>query len=162
MRWRRAFLSGFGLSLFTWGVVDARLTFGAVPDRLTIIFDGSCDLCTLVIRRIAALDRHRRVTIAPFQQPALPESVGLTYAQCEETIWAVTPDGRPYGTAQAVNLIFATILRSPLVLWFYGIPGIRQLQERGYRLVAANRHRFPGDIPYCEQHPEDCGLLAAH
>ena len=162
MRWRRAFLSGFGLSLLAWGVVDARLTFGAVPARLTIIFDGTCDFCTLVIRRIAALDRRQRITLVPFQKPGHPESVCLTYEQCEQTVWAITPDGCSYGTAQAVNLIFATILGSPLPLWLYAIPGIRQLQERGYRLVATNRHRFPGDTPYCEQHPEECGLPAAH
>lgn len=38
---RRAVLAGFGLALVAWGIADARLTFGALPDRLTLIFDGT-------------------------------------------------------------------------------------------------------------------------
>ncbi len=39
---RRATLGLVGLGLATlWGATRARLTFGAVPDRLTLIFDGS-------------------------------------------------------------------------------------------------------------------------
>ena len=97
------------------------------------------------------------MTTVPFQQPGLPESVGLTYAQCEQALWAVTPDGATYAKASAVNLILAVLLGTPLSLWLYAVPGVRQAQERAYRWVAANRHRFPGDKPYCEQFPEACG-----
>ena len=38
----------------------------------------------------------------------------------------------------------------------YGLSGLRWAQERAYDLVAANRHRFPGGEPYCEQHPDEC------
>ncbi len=41
MRRRRTLLAGIGLGLLTWGIIDARLTFGAVPPRLTVIFDGT-------------------------------------------------------------------------------------------------------------------------
>ena len=108
-----------------------------------------------------ACDRHRRVTTVPFQRPGLPESVGLTYARCEETVWAVTPDGAAYGQAGGVNLILAILLGAPLPLWLYAMPGMRQVQERAYRWVAANRHRFSGDRPYCEQFPEECGKIEA-
>lgn len=41
MRPRRALLAGTGLGLLAWGIVDARLTFGAVPPRLVFLFDGT-------------------------------------------------------------------------------------------------------------------------
>ena len=41
MRRSRALLAGTGLGLFAWGIIEARLTFGAVPTRLTVIFDGT-------------------------------------------------------------------------------------------------------------------------
>lgn len=104
-----------------------------------------------------ACDRHRRVTTVPFQRPGFPESAGLTRALCEASTWAITPDGATFGYAQAVNLVVAVLLGSPLPLWLYAIPGMRQLQERAYRWVAANRRHFPGDTPYCEQNPEECG-----
>ena len=38
---RRTLLAGTGLGLLAWGIIDARLTFGAMPQRLTVIFDGT-------------------------------------------------------------------------------------------------------------------------
>jgi hypothetical protein len=39
---QRTFIGLLGLGLAApWGAMRARLTFGAVPDRLTLIFDGS-------------------------------------------------------------------------------------------------------------------------
>lgn len=109
------------------------------------------------MRLVGALDRHRRVTAVPFQRPGFPESCGLTVAQCEQSAWAVTPDGFAYRTAAAINLAVAVGLGSPLPLWLYQAPGSHALQEAAYRWVARNRSRFPGDRPYCAQHPEECG-----
>lgn len=41
MRRRHVLLAGTGLGLLAWGIVEARLTYGAVPTRLTVIFDGT-------------------------------------------------------------------------------------------------------------------------
>jgi predicted DCC family thiol-disulfide oxidoreductase YuxK len=101
------------------------------------------------------------VTTVPFQRPGTPESFGLTYAQCEQSSWAVTPGGATYGYAQGMYLLLAVLLNGPWPLWFYAIPGIRQLQERGYRWVATNRSRLPGARPHCEQFPADCGTPGA-
>ena len=40
MRRRGSALAACGGAL-GWGAIAARLTFGAVPDRLTLIFDGT-------------------------------------------------------------------------------------------------------------------------
>jgi hypothetical protein len=49
-----------------------------------------------------------------------------------------------------------------LPLWIYAIPGLRQLQERAYVWLDANRTRLAGVTPHCEQYPEDCGQPGAH
>lgn len=108
-----------------------------------------------------ACDRRHRVTVVPFQRPGFPESQGLTVAQCETSVWAITPDGATYGAAAAAGLTGATILGNPLPLSLYGIPGFTATAEAAYRFVARNRSRLPGDRPYCEQHPEECGQGAA-
>jgi predicted DCC family thiol-disulfide oxidoreductase YuxK len=113
------------------------------------------------VRLVGALDRHRRVTAMPFQRPGFPEAHGLTVAQCEQSVWAITPDGFVYCAAGAASLTAAVILGSPLSLWLYLFPGIHPLQEAAYRWVARNRSHFPGDRPYCEQHPEECGEARA-
>lgn len=158
---RRIALAALSLGLATWGGLRARLTFGLLPERLTLIFDGSCDFCTRSVRLVRALDREGRIAIEPFQKPGLPESHGLTVAQCEQSIWAITPDGFPYAAAAAANLVAATALRLALPLWLYSIPGISAIQEAAYHFIAINRSHIPGDKPFCELHPEECGKVTA-
>ncbi|HEY1013793.1 MAG TPA: DUF393 domain-containing protein [Herpetosiphonaceae bacterium] len=128
----------------------------SLPERLTLIFDGSCDFCTRTVRWLRLLDRGARIAAVPFQQPAAPESAGLTIGDCEQAVWAYAADGPRYRGAGAVNAALAVALGTPLPLWVYLLPGVRQLQDYVYALVARNRHHIPGDQPHCEQHPEDC------
>jgi predicted DCC family thiol-disulfide oxidoreductase YuxK len=133
----------------------------ALPERLAIIFDGSCDFCTRAVRWITALDWGRRITIAPFQDVAARTAAGLSVPQCEAAAWAITPDVRRYPGAHAINLALAVALGYPLPVWFYRVPGVRQLQDSVYAWVVRNRHRLPGDTPYCAQHPERCDVADA-
>jgi predicted DCC family thiol-disulfide oxidoreductase YuxK len=71
--------------------------------------------------------------------------------------WGVTPDLHQFSGAAAVNVAGAVALGTRLPLWFYALPGIRQIQDRVYAWVVRNRHRLPGDVPYCEQFPNECG-----
>lgn len=111
---------------------------------------------------VRALDRDRRVTAVPYQKPGVPAAVGLSMEQCEEAAWAVELRERPgkphhcYRGAAAINASLAVALGVRLPLSFYGLPGVGLLQELLYDLVAANRHRLPGDVPYCKQYPEEC------
>ena len=108
------------------------------------------------MRLLKALDRDRRVTAVPFQKSGVPASVGLTVEQCEETAWVILPDGRRYGGAEAVNAAVAVALGTAVPLLVYSLPGIKQLQDLVYSLVATNRNRLPGDRPYCAQQPAEC------
>lgn len=114
------------------------------------------------MRWLSSLDRNRRVTVVPYQKSGVPASAGLSVKQCEEAVWAVEPgaaSGEPrrrYRGAAAVNASLAVVLGIHLPLSLYKLPGVGRLQERLYDLVAANRHRLPGDVPYCERRPEEC------
>jgi predicted DCC family thiol-disulfide oxidoreductase YuxK len=116
------------------------------------------------VRLVGALDRGRRVTAVPFQQPGVPEAAGLTLADCEGAAWALADDPialfqgrrRRYRGAAAVNAALATALGTWLPLLLYALPGIRWLQDRAYDWVARNRSRLPGDTPFCEQFPARC------
>jgi predicted DCC family thiol-disulfide oxidoreductase YuxK len=108
------------------------------------------------VRLVKALDHGRRVTAEPYQKPGVPASAGLTVEQCEKAAWAVSPDGRRYRGAGAINASLAVATGVALPLLLYGWPGIRQLQDLGYTTIAAVRGKLPGDKPYCKQHPEEC------
>jgi predicted DCC family thiol-disulfide oxidoreductase YuxK len=125
-------------------------------ERLLLIFDGRCGVCTRSIRMLGALDRGRRVLAIPCQRPGAAESVGLTPEDCESAAWAVAPDGRLYRGAEAMNVALSAALRTRLPHVLYELPVIGRWQDRVYRWVAANRRRLPGDVAHCSQHPEDC------
>jgi predicted DCC family thiol-disulfide oxidoreductase YuxK len=132
------------------------MTLTERPLRLILVFDGNCGFCTRSVRLLEALDRDRRVTAVPFQKRGVPASVGLTVEECEETAWAIAPDGGRYRGAEAVNAVLAVALGTAMPLSLYSLPGIKQLQDNVYSLVAANRDRLPGDRPYCAQQPAEC------
>jgi predicted DCC family thiol-disulfide oxidoreductase YuxK len=96
------------------------------------------------------------VTAVPFQKRGVPESVGLTFEECEATAWAIAPDGGRYRGAGALNAALAASLRTAVPLLLYSLPGTRQLQDFIYDLVASNPSRLPGDRPYCAQHLVEC------
>ena len=88
--------------------------------------------------------------------PGVPASVGLSLEECEASAWAIEPDGSRYRGAEAVNALVAVALGTAVPLLLYYLPGIRQLQEFVYSLIASNRSRLSGDPPYCTQHPAEC------
>jgi len=108
------------------------------------------------VRLLKALDRNRRVTAVPFQKTGVPASVGLSLEECKASAWAIAPDGERYRAAEAMNALVACALGTAVPLLLYYLPGIRQLQEFIYSLIASNRSRLPGDRPYCAQHPDEC------
>lgn len=96
------------------------------------------------------------MTAEPYQKPGVPASAGLTVEQCETAAWAVSPDGKRYRGAGAINASLAVATGVALPLLLYELPGIRQLDDLGYAFVAAVRGKLPGDKPYCKQHPGEC------
>jgi predicted DCC family thiol-disulfide oxidoreductase YuxK len=132
------------------------MTLTERPQQLTLVFDGTCGFCMRSVRLLKALDRNRRVTAVPFQKTGVPASVGLTLEECEASAWAIASDGGRYRGAEAVNALVAAALGTTVPLLVYSLPGIRQLQDIIYSVVASNRSRLPGDHPYCAQHPAEC------
>ena len=108
------------------------------------------------MRLLKALDRDRRVTAVPFQKSGTPASAGLTLEECKASAWAIASEGSRYRGAEAVNALVAAALGTAVPLLLYYLPGIRQVQNFIYSLIASNRSRLPGDQPYCTQHPAEC------
>jgi predicted DCC family thiol-disulfide oxidoreductase YuxK len=132
------------------------MTLTGRPQHLTLVFDGACGFCTRSVRLLKAFDRNGRVTAVPFQKSGTPASVGLTLEECKASVWAIAPDGGYYRGAEAVNALMAAALGTAVPLLLYYLPGIRQLQDFIYFLIAYNRSRLPGDQPYCAQHQAEC------
>ena len=88
----------------------------------------------------------------------LDSLIDFTFFPANRTFaeWAIASDGGRYRGAEGVNAVVAAVLGTAVPLFVYSLPGIRQLQDIVYYLVASNRSRLPGDHPYCAQHPAEC------
>ena len=128
----------------------------SLPERVTVIFDGSCGFCTWSVRLLHALDHCGRVTTAPCQATDLAARVPVTREQCAHSAWAVTADGTAYPGAEAVVVTIATLRQWPWVVRFGWLPGVHGVLDLAYAAFSHVRHRLPGDRPYCEAHPDTC------
>jgi hypothetical protein len=108
------------------------------------------------VRLVQALDRYHRVRAVPFQKRGVPEGVGLTLAECAQSAWAITPSGKRFAGAAAVNVALGVALGTSVPLVVYRLALIHKVQDCLYAWVVAHRQHFPGDIPYCSQYPTEC------
>jgi predicted DCC family thiol-disulfide oxidoreductase YuxK len=118
-----------------------------LPGRAVLVFDGDCGFCTW------SADRLRRwsgsaLVIVPWQRADLG-ALGLTEQECATAVQCVAPDGRFSGGRAVARALQGC--RQPwhsvgqVLAW----PALQPLVERGYVMVAANRHRLPGSTPAC-------------
>lgn len=111
------------------------------------MFDGDCAFCTVAARLLERWSEGRLVVV-PWQRVDLG-SLGLTQAQCVAAVQLVTVAGRYAGGAA-----IARALRSCRQPWraigrVLSVPQLNAVVERGYRIVAVNRHRLRGATPAC-------------
>jgi predicted DCC family thiol-disulfide oxidoreductase YuxK len=114
------------------------------PGRFVILYDGHCRFCTAGSRRLAAWMRGA-VEQADFQRPGVLERFpGLTHEKCMERLHLVAPDGRVFAGAEAIARAIATRPLLGKLAFLYFVPGLRQLIDVIYKLVAAHRYRIAG------------------
>lgn len=129
-----------------------------------LLFDGGCGMCTRSARALAwlcgaaELDTDgERVDIVPSQRPGLLERTGVTSEQAATSVWTVTASPTiVVGGPRAIALAVAIGRQQRWPMWPFVVPGVGWLLDRIYALIAANRGKFPGETPWCQQHPERC------
>jgi predicted DCC family thiol-disulfide oxidoreductase YuxK len=113
--------------------------------RPVLIYDGRCGFCR---REAARLRRwvEGRVRLESFRDPGVIERhPGLTPEACEEAMQLIEPDGRIRSGAEAIaHTLRLRPALAPLG-WLYHVPVLRQCFDLGYRVVARNRFRLPGE-----------------
>jgi predicted DCC family thiol-disulfide oxidoreductase YuxK len=113
-------------------------------DRLVVLFDGTCRFCTREAKRLRGLGGDQ-VELRSFQDDGVLDAFpGITHEAAMQRIHAVTPEGRVYAGAEAIARILTIVPAWGWIGFGYYVPGVRQLAELGYRLVAKYRYRLLG------------------
>jgi len=127
--------------------------------RGVLVFDGDCGFCTWSAARIdrwagGALD------VVPWQRTDLA-ALGLTDSQCSTAVQYVDADGIASGGAAVAFALQQCRQPWRTVGAVLALPWLGPVVERGYVVVAANRHRLPGATPACALHDDERGLGGA-
>lgn len=110
---------------------------------MVLLFDGSCSLCRRASERLVRLAAPNTIQRLSFRDPGvLDRFPQISAAACEQAMQLVLDDGRVISGAHAAFAALATRWYLRPALWLYLIPGIRQLTDALYRLIARNRHRL--------------------
>ena len=114
-----------------------------------LLFDGDCAFCTASVHFLKRYIRPR-AQITAWQRADLAE-LAVSEQECQKSIqWFAEPGSAPVTEGRAVAAALRTGATPwPLVGRTMQLPGIVNLANVAYRLVAANRFRLPGSTPAC-------------
>jgi predicted DCC family thiol-disulfide oxidoreductase YuxK len=137
------------------GSPDAATAEADPPARI-VIFDGTCGVCSWIVRALARRDRAGRLRFVP--SAAAGELVGgqISRELLEETMVAIDPaTGRHWGRSAAVGQIARCLPFGRPFAWLIGLPGVRWLADVLYDAFARRRSRISGwlGLAVCEVPP---------
>lgn len=114
-----------------------------------LLFDGDCAFCTASVNFLKRYIRPR-AQITAWQRADLAE-LAVSEQECQKSIqWFAEPGSAAVTEGRAVAAALRTgVTPWPLVGRTMQLPGIVNLANVAYRLVAANRFRLPGSTPAC-------------
>ena len=125
-------------------------TFPQLSDADILIFDGECRFCIAQVERLKRLAISQKqaknppIVAMPLQNDDLLAAVHVSHDEAMKAMHLVTRDGRIYRGVEG----FVQALRHRPILGklakLYYVPGIKQLADLGYRLIARYRYLIMG------------------
>lgn len=110
----------------------------------TVVYDGSCNVCSRIVGVLERRDRDERLEIIPSDEvgvvgrfPWIPPGA---YAESLQVIR--TADNRTWQGAAAVEQLLDVLPKGRFISWIFSIPFARPLAEKLYRAFARNRYRL--------------------
>jgi len=114
-----------------------------MEERLMILYDGYCHLCSRSVQWIIRNDRRGRFTYKALQEEGLPG----TLEEARDTVQLLMA-GKRYERSTAALMIAARLrFPWPLLGIFFLVP--RFFRDALYKLVARNRKRWFGERSTC-------------
>ncbi len=114
------------------------------PGHDVILYDGHCRLCLGAVKHFERLMPGREVELRSFREEGvLAAFPGLSLERCEQKMQLIQADGHVFEGAEAV---VRALGRRPLgkLLFVYYVPGVRQVADGFYAVIARYRFRLAG------------------
>ncbi len=113
----------------------------------TVIYDGTCNLCTTLVRTLKQVDRAGQFVYVPMQDTATLATWGITPDQCE--LGMIVPDNaaperRWQGSDAAEEITRLLPAGAGIVGVYRSLPGLKWLGDRVYEQVRDNRYQWFG------------------
>ena len=117
--------------------------FPELQGRDLLLYDSECRFCCASARRLQGM-AGPYVRMVSLHEPGLLAALGIAKEAAMAAMHLVTPEGHIYrGLEAAVQALRHRSVLGVLVKAYY-IPGLRQLGDLGYRLVARYRYAIMG------------------
>jgi predicted DCC family thiol-disulfide oxidoreductase YuxK len=111
--------------------------------ELTVLYDGSCNLCRASVARLHRFDSHGRIELLDLHDPSaqqrfpqIDSEVAMRWMQ------AVDARGRVSSGVDAWARIGRLLPGWNLLAWLLLIPGLHWLASKTYAWIASNRYRW--------------------
>jgi predicted DCC family thiol-disulfide oxidoreductase YuxK len=122
----------------------------------TVIYDGTCGVCTRMVKLLDSWDRNHVLDIIPSQAPGtrarFPWIPASAYAESVQVIRA--SDGKTWEAGAALDELSKVLPRGRVVSWLFNVPFARPIADRFYGWFARNRYRM-GCGEHCTVRPGD-------
>ncbi len=108
-----------------------------------LLYDGECRFCCAAAERLGRLSGPA-VRLVSLHEPGLLAALGISHAAAMAAMHLYTPEQAIYsGLEAAVQALRHRPLLGLLAKVYY-VPGLRQLADLGYRLIARYRYAIMG------------------
>jgi predicted DCC family thiol-disulfide oxidoreductase YuxK len=111
--------------------------------ELTVLFDGSCNLCRASAERVRRLDTRGQIELLDLHEASAAER--FPQVDREEAMrWmqAVDHRGRIFSGADAWARIGMLLPGWNWLAWMLLLPGVRWIARKAYAWIARNRYRW--------------------
>jgi len=114
------------------------------PGHDVILFDGHCRLCREAAKHFERLLGSRGSELRSFREEGVLEAFpGIPLERCEQKMQLVQADGRVFEGAEAVVRALGRRWFGKLLFVYY-VPGLRQVADGLYGVIARHRFRIAG------------------
>lgn len=109
------------------------------PSKPTVIFDGSCQVCTGQMEKFQKQDANGDIAFVSKHDSQAKQFPQLAEPGNESGLRVVDENGQVHVGADAVYQISKRLPKLRWVAWLYRIPGLRGIFRAGYRWLSARR-----------------------